>query len=127
MAKDDFSKRWVREIAEGMIREGVTIPFKAFARADSFSDTPEDEELIATLKRATSNCTSTTPRTHIAQQRMCRILVSENAIDLIRTSSSLTPWAAPPVERREQVGYKLFKSISLLVGVPDSCASRTVS
>jgi radical SAM superfamily enzyme YgiQ (UPF0313 family) len=49
---DPISKQWGREIAEGLIRRGISIPFKAFMRADSFTDSEEDTELIELLKRA---------------------------------------------------------------------------
>jgi len=50
ITKGPRSKQWAREIAEGLISEGVSIPFKAFVRADSFSQA--DDRLIDLLKRA---------------------------------------------------------------------------
>jgi anaerobic magnesium-protoporphyrin IX monomethyl ester cyclase len=47
---DPVSQAWGREIAEELIRRGIRIPFKAFMRADSFTE--KDAELIELLKRA---------------------------------------------------------------------------
>ena len=52
ITRDRVCKQWAREIAEEVISRGVAIPFQAFARADSFADTPEDAALVARLKRA---------------------------------------------------------------------------
>jgi radical SAM superfamily enzyme YgiQ (UPF0313 family) len=48
---DPISKKWGREIAEGLIQRGICIPFKAFMRADSFTEA-KDQELIELLKQA---------------------------------------------------------------------------
>jgi radical SAM superfamily enzyme YgiQ (UPF0313 family) len=47
---DKVSKKWAREIAEGLIERGIRIPFRAYVRADSFTD--KDVELIGLLKQA---------------------------------------------------------------------------
>jgi anaerobic magnesium-protoporphyrin IX monomethyl ester cyclase len=50
VTKDRPSKAWAREIAQRLVDAGVRIPFRCFARADSFSD--DDDDLINLLKKA---------------------------------------------------------------------------
>lgn len=50
IAPDRISKQWAREIATGLVERGVAVPFKAFVRADSFTEA--DADLIHLLKKA---------------------------------------------------------------------------
>lgn len=50
VTQDKKGKEWARNIAEGMIKRRIYIPFEIFARADSFTD--EDDELINLMKKA---------------------------------------------------------------------------
>jgi radical SAM superfamily enzyme YgiQ (UPF0313 family) len=50
VTRDKVGKQWAREIAEGMIKQGIYIPFEIFARADSFTE--EDNDLVNIMKKA---------------------------------------------------------------------------
>lgn len=47
---DKIGKKWALDIAEGLIRNNIKIPYDIFARADSFTE--EDENLILKLKES---------------------------------------------------------------------------